>query len=81
MESLRKKNKQEIDELEAENNELSEQLNTANYMKEKLQRENTTLQSEYKKFSTSLRDDFGGGAGSEKLAEQERRIADLEEKL
>jgi len=49
-------------------------------MKEKLQKENTALEQEYKKFSVSLRDEFGG-LKNEKVADYERRIIELEEKL
>ena len=49
-------------------------------MKDKLQKENTALEQEYKKFSVSLRDEFGG-LKNEKVADYERRIIELEEKL
>ena len=56
------------------------QLTEANHVKDKLQKENAALEQEYKKFSVSLRDEYGGPK-NEKVADYERRIIELEEKL
>ncbi|EAS05948.2 hypothetical protein TTHERM_00790950 (macronuclear) [Tetrahymena thermophila SB210] len=80
VDTLKQNHKQILEEREDEIHQINEQLNSANFIKDKLQKENNTLQQEYKKITHSLGNEYGGNQ-KDQVAEYERRISELEEKL